>query len=421
MSHTQTTNTRFHARLAAAAVVLATLVPMNAFAQTPVQPLIMELRPHCDSVEYRAAFPDSSSSSAASSVSTDDTCPGFTIKDPTTKETPAYKVGDVIDLDLIVNNPDGKAFNRFRSWIVYDPSIFEGEVVEISKKFPTPTPDEQNFSPNDGYIKLSAVADQSQTGKIVVLGHIRLKVVKPSPTAIPVTFYDAANKVSSHTALFIKTRNQESIVALGTPGTLLLNVSSDGAASSAPTSVSSVISSMSSVASSVAMSAQSSSTSVTSSLLFNKLQVQRLKVTTEGSSAFLAWDALPSAELVGYNLYYSATSGKYIQKRGIDKGVTNMTIRALPVGSTYYFAVRGVNAKHEETDFSQEVAVTIGDPKTSTAPLTTSGKDISPKTPSTGGKVSGDTGPTSVLLLFLGLSAVIGTGLAFRRQLSARS
>ncbi len=144
------------------------------------------------------------------------------------------------------------------------------------------------------------------------------------------------------------------------------------------------------------------------------------RVTTEGSSVFLAWDKLPSADLVGYNLYYGTVSGQYLQKRSIDKNTTSMTIRALPEGVTYYFAIRGVDKDNRETDFSQEVGISVGNPATSTSPLSASAIERAPNTPRTGGNVSGETGLASTAVLFLVLSAVIGTGLAFRRQLSAK-
>lgn len=139
-------------------------------------------------------------------------------------------------------------------------------------------------------------------------------------------------------------------------------------------------------------------------------------MTTEGSSVFLAWDALPSTELVGYNIYYGTTTGKYIQRRGVEKDATSLTLRALPVGTTYYFAIRAVNDKNQETEFSQEVGVSVGNPSTSTAPLTAN--SLPTRTPSTNGSVAGETGVSTMLLPLLLISAVIGTFVAFRRQQS---
>ena len=147
------------------------------------------------------------------------------------------------------------------------------------------------------------------------------------------------------------------------------------------------------------------------------LQPQNLRVTTQGTTLYAAWDPLGSVELAGYALYYSAVSGRYIQRRTVAKPDTSVIIRGLPEGTTYYLAVRGVNAAGQETEFSQEVAVTMGDATTATSLLTAN--TISPPSPGTGGHVAGATGAGTAAAVFLVLSAVIGTMFAFRRQLIA--
>ena len=137
---------------------------------------------------------------------------------------------------------------------------------------------------------------------------------------------------------------------------------------------------------------------------------------------YLAWDPLNSSELKGYNLYYSAVSGQYLQRRSLPPEATNIAIRALPLDTTYYFAIRGVNQGDEESAFSKEVAVKVGSPNTATAPL--SMKDVDgpqgknpirpPRDPAS--NVPGETGISSMLLLLLIAGAIIGTAFAFRRQ-----
>jgi hypothetical protein len=113
-----------------------------------------------------------------------------------------------------------------------------------------------------------------------------------------------------------------------------------------------------------------------------------------------------------------------MQRRSVDRSVTNLKLCGLPAGKTYYFALRGANAQLSETQFGQEVAVTIGNPATSTAPLSASvftrpGPQGRP--PATGGAIGGETGVPSLLMLFLVGSAVVGTLLAFRHQWTARA
>ncbi len=414
-----------------------------ASGDTTAQSVSFELRPHCDSLDYREAF--NKRDLPVATATPPGACPPYAVKDPQTKQTPVLKEGDPLDMDVIVNNPSGQSIQRFRAWIAYDPSVIEGELIEIASAFPTPTPGEADFSTTDGYIKLSGSADTPVTGKTIIVARVRLHALPTTQTSIPVTFYDVTGTNGSHTGVFSKTGTQEAAIASTLPGTLLVRMTPKSTDSVTPGGVSSTASAASTGAASSAasdttaqtssadagnssqndsgmgtLSSAPSSTAPTGSSVFDLLQVQHLKVTTEGSSVFLAWDVLPSAELVGYNLYYGTISGKYLQKRSVDKNSTTITIRALPEGVTYYFAVRGVNAQNKETDFSQEAGISVGKPETSTAPLTASSTYTPAQTPKTNGNVSGETGVPSTILLFVVLSAVIGTGLAFRRQLSAK-
>jgi hypothetical protein len=363
----------------------------------------------------------------------DSACPSFSIKDPQNKQTNVLKTGDPLDMDLIVHNPSGKPIVRFRTWIAFDPTAIMGEQIDVSNLFPTPTPGEQVFSVSDGYIKISGTADVTQNDTKIIVARIRLHTLPKNITSTPVTFYDVSGSTTSRTGVFTKESGQEANIATETQGSLLILLAHDAPPGEVPPSVVDVSAGQNASLPTPASSAASSVASVSTSgskitglappaptpTAFNLLQVKHLRVTTEGSSVFLSWDVLPSSEIVGYNLYYGTVSGKYIQKRSVDKNSTNITIRALSVGTTYYFAVRGVNAKNRETDFSQEVGVSVGNPATSTAPLTASAMKQIIKTPKTDGKVSGETGVSSTLLLFLLLSAIIGTTLAFRRQLHA--
>ncbi len=161
----------------------------------------------------------------------------------------------------------------------------------------------------------------------------------------------------------------------------------------------------------------SSATSLTgpiSGTAFALLQVRNMRITTEGTSAYVAWDPLASSQLKAYNLYYGTTSGRYIQRKTISADSTSMAIRSLPEKTTYFVAIRALSTQDEESAFSQEVAVEVGNPQTSTAPLT--GDLLSTRKPLS---VPGETGMPSVIALILTISAITGTALASRRQLVA--
>ncbi|PIR53552.1 hypothetical protein COU76_00720 [Candidatus Peregrinibacteria bacterium CG10_big_fil_rev_8_21_14_0_10_49_10] len=154
---------------------------------------------------------------------------------------------------------------------------------------------------------------------------------------------------------------------------------------------------------------------------FALLQVRNVRVTTDGSSIFLAWDALNSSSLSAYNIYYGTTSGRYIQRKTISGNMQSVVLRNLPLGATYYLAIRAVNTDEEESAFSPEVSVEVGNPATSTAPLVQGVGGVNPIGDLTGNgavSVPGSTGVPSALAMLVVLCAAIGTFLASKRQLA---
>lgn len=422
-----------------------TLAPLgnSAFAANP--DVTFELRPHCVESDHAAAentfggdVPEIDGIMTLTQESALP-CPEFAVRDPLSRQTEPLKIGDTLDMDLIMHNPSGLPLQRFRVWIGYDSNVLEGIELTIADAFPTPTPGESDFSIADNYIKVSGATDQAVNGTKIVLARIIIKV-KTAPTiGAALSFYDPNGTSTAHSGAFTGEGDTEENVASTVQGSLAIRMQSaaaSAASSSAAPVASSGASSISSaalapvvssvpplIASSAPASSAASSVAAPIANVFAKLQVQALRVTTEGSSAFLAWNPLPSAELAGYNLYYGSISGKYLQRRSIDRSGQTATIRALPVGQTYYFAVRAVNGSGEESDFSQEVAVTIGNPATSTSPLSGALIDGGPQgnSPDTNGTVSGDSGPGTWLMIFAAASAIMGTLLAFRRQWTATS
>ncbi len=72
----------------------------------------------------------------------------------------------------------------------------------------------------------------------------------------------------------------------------------------------------------------------------------------------LQWDPNPETDVVGYKVYYGASSRAYSSQ--IPAGlVTAYTVPGLAAG-TYYFAVTAVNADGLESAFSNEVSTTVG-------------------------------------------------------------
>jgi hypothetical protein len=352
---------------------------------------------------------------------TEGTCYTFDVRDPTSLQTDQLKTGDTLDIDIMVNNPEGNDISRFRTWVAYDPTILQGIDVAISPLFPVPTPGESSFYAEEGTLKLSGTATSPVTKARFAVARIRFMVLKDDVDGTPLIFTDVTGNTDAKTGVFEGNAPDEQNVLSTMIGSLYVrltglqqqnssmtggNQSSDGGTNGA-------------VSSSMTSGTTSSNTTTGTQKAFTLLQVQGVRVTTDGSSVFLAWDALPSSELAGYNVYYGTVSGQYIQRRTVDKAATSLTIRALPVGTTYYFAVRAYNAAGEETVFSQEVGVSVGNPRTSTSPL--NANSLPTNTPGTGGNVAGETGVTSVLLILMFGCAAVGTMVAVRRQMQLSS
>jgi len=81
-------------------------------------------------------------------------------------------------------------------------------------------------------------------------------------------------------------------------------------------------------------------------------------VTTNNNSATLQWDAVKSADLSMYRVYFGTAPGSYFQSpgQGIPAGnVTTYTVTGLSTGTRYYFTVTAVDKSGNESPHSNEV------------------------------------------------------------------
>jgi hypothetical protein len=472
-------------------------------------------------------------------------CPSFSVEDPQTLRTPELSEGDILDIDVVVENPDKAEIMRVRSWLSYDPAVLKGDSVAIDEALPIVTPGEDGFSESEGYVKIEGSAEGNGPEEIQILvARVQFTVLKSVPAGTVITFYDVQK--DGHTTVTTGTGEEQQHILTREPGALHILFASEEQEEQPETEETVEISESSSSEASSAEEASSSASSETAaneetqttllpdgeacitsaqcrsshctqgvcqaagalipdggacgenaqchsgkcasnscvpatgtpapasalspiggicqasaqclsglcsdgycipsldaqiqqgpssaaasslpSAAFGLLQIQNVRITTEGTSVFLGWEALKSSQLQGYNIYYGTTTGRYIQRKTVNGNVQSLAIRSLPEGTTYYFALRAVSITNQESAFSSEVAVTVGDPKTATAPLAAGSipKDAGPgKNPvqasvtENGGTVPGETGIPSTVAIFAIISAVIGTGFASRRQMIA--
>jgi hypothetical protein len=437
------------AQISVFALVLA--FPSSALATE--NDVTLELRPHCDKndSEQENVFggPIGGDIPGITTPTDGSHCSQYVVADPLHRETPLYKNGEEIDMDLVIVNPSGQAISRMRGWIAYDPTILQGVSIEMQPSFTIPTPGESDFDAKNGVLKIGASAQTPQKDKTIKVARIKMKVISTPTNKTILSHDDVTGGIESHSAVISSQGSQETNILAPTLGSLIVRLDAPqahqaassaqgGASSSSPHDAISSAAQESSMgqdlqpqessasSASVQVAMQQSSGWPTASddinTTFTLLQIQNLRATTEGTAVFLAWDPLPSKDLTGYNIYYSTTSGRYIQRRSIDSTSTTLTIRGLMEGQTYFFAVRGVNAKNQETQFSKEVGIRVGSPETSTNPLAASAvtqKGPRGNSPRTGGTIAGESGTSSAYIVFFAACGVIGTLMAFRRQFVA--
>ena len=99
---------------------------------------------------------------------------------------------------------------------------------------------------------------------------------------------------------------------------------------------------------------------------YNIIIPENLHLTSEDNYVVIKWN--PVKDAIGYNVYYSQRSGRYIQRSMIENN-PEFYIDGLNGGALYFFAVKAVFVNGEESEYSNEVAVQIGDAFTASSPL----------------------------------------------------
>lgn len=326
---------------------------------------------------------------------------------PTTIDTPTLSIGDTLDMDLIALNPGNLPLKKVRAWVVYDPSVFTGESIVFDSVYEENVT-EQEFDVENGYVKIEAMANGASSEDTVLIARLTFTVAHSDSSGKSIIGFDDQGDDIPHTYVYRNESSTQNVVSQNL-GVLAVNLSTED-----------VLAQDKLDASEDADTPLSGSGSRT---VFVLLQPQNVQITTEGDSVYVSWDALPSYELVGYNVYYSTVSGRYIQRRTVAPDVNGIALQSLPKGTTYFVAVRGVNAGNEETAFSQEVGIKVGVPTSSTSPfLAKSAAVPAPANPlenthrAAGDAVPGESGLSTLLLLAIIASAVAGTFIAVRRQ-----
>ncbi len=376
------------------------------------------LRPHCESAQDAAAS-SSDNLERLFEAAPADRCREFLVKDPTTLKSDALRTDDVLDMDLMLNLKEPTPVYRIRAWLSYDPDVLEGMDVEVDDAFPSTTPGEVDFDPLDGLIMLEATREDDSDTPLegsVRFARIRMRVSDAVPPGTPISFHDV--QPEGHTVVTTKAGKSEDFLTLEEPGSLFVRFVEGNAEEENQSSSRKTVSSATEQSSAAQLSSAPPPASVAVSSAssqfslpplpsgFTNLQVQDVRVTTQDQSLYIAWEPLQHPGTAAYNIYYGTTSGRYIQRKTVPAAQQNLAVEGLPPGSRYYVAVRAVNDTGEESVFSKEAAVIIGDPASSTSPLLAAlgGGTTAPNAPKPG-SVSATGLPSFVVLSLLALAA----------------
>lgn len=386
------------------------LLPTMVHAQDAAPTLF--LRPHCEEEDQTL-------------------CDTFEASDPSTLVTPTLERGALLDLDLVLSNPTEESIAKLRVWLSYDADALNGMTMTLSPFFPDIVPGETDFTPLSGYAKIaaSAVAGAEPSTAILPVARLVFTVKEDaSASATPLSFYDQRSGTQGHT--FVSTVSAPDQNLLSDPlGTLIVQLAAPEQATASSANAASASSTYTASASSASMPATDSQGS------FTQIQMQNLRVGTKDDRLYATWDLLNHPRLQGYNLYFGTIKGQYLQRRSVSVASRGTVISGLPAGKTYFVSVRGVDDENQETAFSNEAMVEIGNATSASPAITGSLSDIGVATPADTAPrnpiedprrplesgVPGKSGSSSALLLLLLGSAVIGTLLAFRRQMTAES
>lgn len=373
--------------LTLAVAVIAVTLPFSALAQVPGTKLI--LKPHCV-LQAKSA------------------CGQFVVADAEHLRTPALSAGHILDIDVVLTTDKPKDVRSVRSWLKYDPASLEARSIEIMQSvLPQAIPGESTIDDRSGIIKIGAGTQNGIGSGETVVARVTFRVISVQ-AASEISFVDFRPDGSGTTSV----ASQSAEMLKSEPSKLTVNVLQPAG------------STVSSSSSSAGSQTTGGSSTTGRNSAFTLLQVQNVRVTTRDNNIYLGWQALPSTDLAGYNVYYGTISGKYSQRRSIASANNSLIIRDLEAGTQYYLAVRAFNNASEETVFSHEVGVIVGKPETSTAPLAeaTESQPVSPVDGNPietrgGQEVTGETGVADSIAVLLLISACIGTVLAWRRQI----
>ena len=308
------------------------------------------------------------------------------------------RIGDEFDVDIMLKNPGLQNVISVRGWLEYNVNVLEGvSIVTDESPFALSAPGENEFSVSEGYVKLgrSNVSGGFNAAETKV-ATVRFKVKTPYALTTLIESYDFQVTELGHTSVNIIDQGFPVNILSEEPDPARVNLNPGAAPYGSEN------------ANQPSTEIQNPVVDVNAFGFANLIRPQNLRVNTGPGYVDLMWDLSDEAELAGYNIYYGKTSGQYTRRRTVGP-VSSFRLDGLHNNEVYYFAVTAYDAQNRESDYSDEVAVIINVPLSSTSPFESITASLLARIP-----VQPQNGP---LVGWLAFSAFgLGGTLAFKRK-----
>jgi hypothetical protein len=262
-----------------------------------------------------------------------------------------FSQGQEFTIDVIIKNPGQAGVISARTWLEYNANHLEGISIDTSNTpYTLAAPGEDGFDAGAGHVKIG----RSNIGggakdTIVTLAKIKFKVKTDSKVSTALKPHDYQLTELGH--------NSINIIEDGFPVNILSTRPND------------VIISLNANAGGVGGGTVTPPVIIEPPLTpQGLLRPDNVWVNTGLGYAELKWDFVADPNRVGYHVYYGKSSGHYSRRRTLGN-VNSARIDGLNNGEAYFFALTAYDRAANESDYSNEVAVIIGQPLSSTAPF----------------------------------------------------
>ncbi len=278
----------------------------------------------------------------------------------------AVNNGNEFEVDVIMKNPSNQNVISVRSWLEYDTNLLEGVSVDTQGTiFTLSAPGEDEFSVSEGRVKIGR---SNITGGVsdseVKIATIKFRVKTDSAVTTVLSPYDYQVTELGHNSVNIIDQGFPVNILTTEPESINISLNSGGPIGGNPaTDYYDGTTNGNNIDNTV-----NNNPVVVSMDGFVLTRPTGLKINTGSNYVDLKWDTPFESDRLGYNLYYGKVSGKYTRRRDIGN-ISSYRLDDLNNDEVYYFAITAYDKLNRETDYSDEVAIIVNQPLSSTSPF----------------------------------------------------